>query len=239
MFKKLLPFILVAAIAYAAYYNYQGHHFTYAGTIESDETDISPGVTSEIGEYLVKEGDSVKAGQLLVSLECQEVRINAANVKNDYTRGQRLYTAGSMPKAEFDKLSYSNQNANLQLSFCDIVAPTDGTVLSVYHRKGEWVRPGENLLTMADEVHVYCFIYVPKTELVKLKPGMALTASVPEANKTYNGTIAFIRPEAEFTPKNVQTREERDRLVFGVKVAFDNSDGGLNPGLPVEVSLPN
>src|SRR5580700_4505029 len=104
MFKKILPFIIVAAILYAAYYNYQGHHFTYAGTIESDETDISPGVTSQVGDYLVKEGDSVKSGQLLVSLECQEVRINAANVKTDWARIQRLYAAGSSTKAEYDSL---------------------------------------------------------------------------------------------------------------------------------------
>jgi len=75
--------------------------------------------------------------------------------------------------------------------------------------------------------------------LVRIKPGMAVTGFLPEVKgKKLPGRIARVREEAEFTPKNVQTSEERTRLVYGVKIAFPNPDGLLKPGMTVEVRLP-
>ena len=68
---------------------------------------------------------------------------------------------------------------------------------------------------------------------------MAVTGILPEVRgRVLKGTVARIREEAEFTPKNVQTREERTRLVYGVKIAFPNPDGLLKPGMTIEVRLP-
>ena len=65
-----------------------------------------------------------------------------------------------------------------------------------------------------------------------------MKASLPEMpGKSFTGRIAHIRDQAEFTPKNVQTRDERARRVFGVKVALDNASGVLKPGMPIEVDL--
>jgi HlyD family secretion protein len=240
--KRVRPLIILIALAAVAYFSWRRHQataFRYAGTLEADEVDISPGVTSQIRSYEVKEGDQVKAGQLLVRLACEEVRINAAQVETDFARAERLLKAGSMTRAEYDRLKYRHDQALLQVGWCDIKAPSDGTVLSIIHRAGEWVRPGMNLCTMADIRHLYTFIYVPKPVLPQLRPGLAVEGSLPELkDRTFQGKVAYIRPEAEFTPKNVQTRDQRDRLVFGVKVAFENADGTLNPGLPIEVKLP-
>ncbi|MES2201047.1 MAG: efflux RND transporter periplasmic adaptor subunit [candidate division FCPU426 bacterium] len=241
--KKRLPLILVALLAVAAVMTYnhiRSSKVIYAGTLEAEEVDISPGVVSEIQSVEVNEGDKVHAGQLLLKLACQEVRINASNVENEYNRAQKLFEAGSLPKASYDKVRYQHDDAALKLSWCDITAPAEGTVLSVYHRKGEWARPGMNLLTLADLNQLYTFIYVEKSKLVRLKPGLELQGSVPELKgKVFKGRIAFIRPEAEFTPKNVQTRDQRERLVFGVKVTLDNAEGLLNPGLPIEIKIPD
>lgn len=237
--RIVLIVVVLGAVAFFAWRRHQATTFRYAGTLEADEVDISPGVTSQIKSYEVKEGDQVKAGQLLASLACEEVRINAAQVETDFARAGRLLKAGSMTEAEFDRLKYRHDQAQLQLGWCDIASPSDGTVLSVYHRAGEWVRPGMNLCTLADLRHLYAFIYVAKPALAGLRPGLEVEGSIPELKgRTFKGRIAFIRPDAEFTPKNVQTRDQRDRLVFGVKVAFDNADASLNPGLPIEIKLP-
>jgi HlyD family secretion protein len=239
--KKIRPILLllvVLGIGYMSWTKYQGTKFRYSGTLEADETDISPGVTSQIEDVAVKEGDMVKAGQLLVQLQCQEVRINSANVGTDYARAEKLYAAGSMPKANYDRAKYQAQNANLQLSFCDITSPIDAAVISVYRRKGEWARPGVNLLTIEDLAHPYAYIYMPLEERAKLKLGSKVKGYLAgDDSKVYNGTVSFLRPDAEFTPKNVQTREQRDRLVFGVKIAFENPDGALSPGLPIDVKI--
>ncbi len=127
------------------------------------------------------------------------------------------------------------------MSWCRIDSPIHGTVLARLHEPGEWASPGVNLLTLADLDSVYVYIYVPQTVLYKLKPGDEL-AGLPARGRrqaAQAARVAFVRPEAEFTPKNVQTREERTRLVFGVKVMLDNADQALKPGMPIEVALPH
>jgi len=96
-----------------------------------------------------------------------------------------------------------------------------------------------NLLTLEDLAHPYAYIYLPLADRSKLKLGAEVKGFLAgDESKAYIGKVSFMRPEAEFTPKNVQTREQRERLVFGVKIAFDNTDGRLAPGLPIEVKLP-
>jgi len=92
---------------------------------------------------------------------------------------------------------------------------------------------------VADLSRVWAYLYVPEPLLAKLKPGMRVVGRLPEVgDRTFEGRLAHIREKAEFTPKNVQTREERTRLVYGVKVEFANPDRVLKPGMTIEVSLP-
>lgn len=100
--------------------------------------------------------------------------------------------------------------------------------------------PGTKLLTLANIKDIWAYIYVPQTLVNKLKPGMKLNAYLPEMNdKLFVGKILKVNDEAEFTPKNVQTRTERERLVFGVKVSFlgSNEDEILKPGMTIEIDL--
>ncbi len=78
---------------------------------------------------------------------------------------------------------------------------------------------------------VWCYFYVPQPVLVKLSYGQKVNATLPEMKgKTFQGVITHINDEAEFTPKNVQTEQERIRLVYAaVKITFDNSEGLLKP----------
>jgi len=92
---------------------------------------------------------------------------------------------------------------------------------------------------VADLSEVWVYIYVPHDTLAGLKPGMAVEGYLPEAgDREFPGRISVIYSEAEFTPKNVQTRKERTRLVFAVKVVFPNPDETLKPGMTIEVKPP-
>jgi HlyD family secretion protein len=119
-----------------------------------------------------------------------------------------------------------------------IYAPFDGFVTVKDVEEGEYVQPGTPVLTLAQLDQVWARTYVPETQLGKVRLGQKADVrsdSFPE--KTYPGTVTFISPEAEFTPKNVQTTEERIKLVFRIKVTLDNPRQELKPGMPVDVVL--
>jgi HlyD family secretion protein len=119
-----------------------------------------------------------------------------------------------------------------------IYAPIDGFVTVKDVEEGEYVQPGTPVLTLAQLDRVWVRTYVPETQLGKVRlEQKAEVVSDTFPGKTYPGTVTFISPEAEFTPKNVQTTEERIKLVFRIKVTLDNPRQELKPGMPVDVVL--
>lgn len=236
-FKFAIPVLLVAALVswkFATRVN-----FRYAGTVEATDVSLSPRISSTISTVTVHEGDVVSPGQALVDLGCEDLRLAAGLAAHDFERSERLYKVGSTPFETYDRDRNRRDMTALQVSWCRIDSPIHGTVLARLHEPGEWASPGVSLLTLADLDQLYVYAYVPQTVLYKVHPGDEVAVFLPEAgDKPRKGRVAFVRPEAEFTPKNVQTREERTRLVYGVKVMLDNSDQALKPGMPIEVALP-
>ena len=215
--------------------------FYYAGTLEGTKVDISAQVSASIDKVDVREGDHVTKGQPVVDLICPDYRVAYDIADLNYSRNLKLRKAGTVTQEVLDQLKAKRDNAKIKLDWCKITAPSDGTILSRYHEPGEWVDPGTKLLTMTDVKDIWAFIYVPQPEVANLKPGQELTAILPEQhNKKFAGKIEKINDEAEFTPKNVQTRQERTRLVYGVKVSFlgANEEEVLKPGMTIEIELP-
>jgi HlyD family secretion protein len=157
---------------------------------------------------------------------------------SDFVRAEELYKVGSMPKETYEHTKNKKDDAALKYSWCNITAPTKGIVLDTYKEMGEWVSPGVKLLTISDLSSVWAYVYVPQTMLAKLSLGMKVKAYLPELDmKEFDGAITKINSEAEFTPKNVQTREERTRLVYGIKITFQNDKEILKPGMSIEAKL--
>lgn len=119
-----------------------------------------------------------------------------------------------------------------------IYAPFDGFVTVKDVEEREYVQPGSPVVTLAKLDEVLVKTYVPETQLGMVKLGQeAEVVSDTFPGKRYAGRVTFISPTAEFTPKNVQTREERVKLVFRIKVTVKNPDYELKPGLPVDVTI--
>jgi HlyD family secretion protein len=234
----ILAFIF-AGVAVKIVFFSQG--FLYAGTLEATKVDLSAQLASTIAQVRPEEGDRVSSGEQVVALSCDDTKVAADLARINFDRGTRLFKAGSMSKENWDQVRNRKEESDVQVSWCSIASPIDGTVLSRYHEPGEWVNPGTKLLTLANIKKIWAYIYVPQPEVSKLKPGMKLKGYLPELrNREFDGAILKINDEAEFTPKNVQTRAERTRLVYGVKVSFEESNAEeiLKPGMTIEVALP-
>ncbi|MBI4520261.1 MAG: efflux RND transporter periplasmic adaptor subunit [Gemmatimonadetes bacterium] len=131
------------------------------------------------------------------------------------------------------------EQTNTLLQNAVIVAPLAGIVTLRHREPGETVSPGLPVLTLMDPADRWVRIYVREDQVGRVsigQPAVITADSYPE--RTYDGHVVFIASEAEFTPRNVQTQEERVRLVYAVKVAIRGDPGrDLKPGLPVDVRL--
>jgi HlyD family secretion protein len=238
--KKKIPFLLllIAVGVLILWRTTLKQEFRYAGTLEATEVDISARLPAPILEIPHQEGEAVTRDHVLVRLDGEDLRLVSEQAERDYARGLRLRRNGSLPAETLERLRFRRDEAALRLSWCTIVSPLNGVLLRRYNEPGEWVTPGQKILTVADLEELTTYVYVPAPVMEKLKLHQTVSALLPFAEgKTVTGKIVHIRNEAEFTPKNVQTRTERERLVFGIKVAFNNTDGSLKPGMSVELTF--
>jgi len=123
-----------------------------------------------------------------------------------------------------------------QIDKCKIKNPIQGTVLTKYAEPGEIVSFGKPLYKIADLENMELRVFVSETQLANLKIGENVTIKIDNQDSTedYAGTITWIASEAEFTPKIIQTKEERVALVYAVKIAVANN-GSLKIGMPAEM----
>lgn len=125
-----------------------------------------------------------------------------------------------------------------QLDKCRITNPLDGTVLITYAEVGEMAAPGKPLYKIADLGTLILRAYVAGDQLANVKIGQTLrvfTDGPNGAQQEHQGRVTWVSPKAEFTPKIIQTKEERVNLVYAVKIAVPNPDGTLKIGMPGEV----
>jgi len=121
---------------------------------------------------------------------------------------------------------------------CTILAPAGGIVTHKAVEPGELVTPGATIVTLAELDSVYVMIYVTENELGRVRLGGPAEIKIDSfPDKVFEGTVKYISPEAEFTPKNIQTKQDRVKLVFGVKVEIENRQGLLKPGLPADAVI--
>lgn len=119
-----------------------------------------------------------------------------------------------------------------------IKAPSNAVVTTKVAEVGELVNPGGIVVVLSDLNNVWLRVYIPENQLglIKLNDPSDVTVDT-YPNKVFKGRVSEIATQAEFTPKNVQTQQERVKLVFGVKIAVPNENGALKPGMPADASI--
>jgi len=157
---------------------------------------------------------------------------------------QKLVQQGPRPdaikvaRARLLQAQEAEKLAEIQLGYATLTSPLTGMVLSKNVEPGEMVAPGSPIVTVGDLARVYMRAYIEETDLGRVKLGQKVRVTTDTyPDKIYEGKITFISPQAEFTPKNVQTKKERVKLVYRVKVDLDNAKLELKPGMPAEAEI--
>ena len=128
--------------------------------------------------------------------------------------------------------------AEERLGYATLTAPGPGLVIAKNIEPGEQVAAGTPVITVGDLNNPWLRAYIPETELGRVKVGQKARVTTDTwPGKTYEGRISFISPEAEFTPKNVQTEKERVKLVYRIKIVIPNPAMELKPGMPADAEI--
>lgn len=119
-----------------------------------------------------------------------------------------------------------------------VISPINGFLIKTFVDRGESVTPMSSLFKISDLDVVELVIYVSTNELAYVKLGQEADVTIDAfKDKIYKGKVTYISPEAEFTPKNIQTKDERTKLVFAVKINIPNNDYDLKPGMPADAII--
>jgi HlyD family secretion protein len=194
------------------------------------------------------------ANQTLIGIRAQK-----QNLETNLERSRKLYATKNISDADWENVQTqyevlkTNEEkaiagvksaqsqlelAQTQLANAHILSPIDGVVLAKNFDKGELIFPGAQLLTIGDLKRAWLKIYVSEKEMGRLHLGSKAAVYVDAyPKKKFDGTITWISSEAEFTPKNIQVKEERAQFVFAVKISIPNPDMLLIPGMPADAKI--
>jgi len=207
--------------------------------LQSRRPDVAVQIATLEQQVASAKSEQQRVGNLLKAGAANQKQLDDANAQlallERQVAAQRSTLTGSDRSMVDEIASLDIQIAQVDdlLAKCRILSPIDGTVLVSYAEQGELASAGRALFKIADLGNMYLRAYVIASQLTTLKLGQKVRVFSDfggEGDREYPGTICWISDKAEFTPKAVQTRDERANLVYAVKVAVRN-DGYLKIGM--------
>jgi len=164
--------------------------------------------------------------------ERAEAAVQAAQAQLGALKAGATQEQIAVAEAQVKQAQAAAELLKVQLDKMTLTAPTSGLVMERMVHRGEMAAAGATLMTIASLDQVTLTIYIPEDEIGKVKVGQAVEVSVDSfPGKVFGGRVNYIASEAEFTPKNVQTKKERVNMVFAVKVKIPNPEHELKPGM--------
>ena len=225
---------------------------TLAGTREQEVKALQQAVIDAQADLDEKKLDNGRAQQLYAKDEiaAQDRDLAATALKRsqaNYQAAQQRYNEAVEGSRKEDiaiaRANLVQANANLGLSRIDesyttLRAPSAGVIAVRQAELGEVVVPGSPVVTLDDLDHIWLRAYLAEPDLGRIRWGQEATITTDSyPGKQYHGRISFISPDAEFTPKSVQTYAERVTLVYRIKIDIDNPNHELKPGMPADAHL--
>ncbi len=236
------------------------------GTIEMTEIIVSSKIAGRVNQMYFEEGQVIETGVLMVELDhdqldaqvkaarsgLQASQANLAAAQRDLKRLSKLQRDELISQAEYDRVATSKEvyeaqvnqaeaNLNLlevQLAETRLFAPIDGVVSAKLVEPGELAQAGASLYAILNQAKPWVKIYLPLKEVEQVSLNQPAIVNLDAfSDLDFKGRISYISSEAEFTPKDYLSKEERVKQVYEVKVELDNSSGKLKAGVPAEVRI--
>jgi len=257
MRKRIIPILIVvvvlAAVGYFWWTNYGSSSAANSalggsGTIEAQQIAITPQVSGRIIVAPAQEGVAVKAGDVIYRLDPSTLKLqveaakagvsaaesNYRHVKNDSSSTRAEKDAA---KAQWDQAKIAEQMAEVQVGYATIKSPADGILSNIAQKAGENAVPGTTLAMLSQVQTLTVTIYIPETRIGEVKMGQLGTLTTDSTTKPYDARVTYISSQAEFTPASIETKDQRVKLVYQVKLDITNADSQLKPGMPADVVL--
>lgn len=237
---------------------------TLYGNVDVRDVALAFRLSGRIAEMRFEEGDRVKRGDIvavadqktfldnlaLAKAELAEANAAAAYALKTYERAAELVKSGTISRDRYDdarakreetwaRKSHAEARVALgttQLTDTALRAPSDGTILTRVREPGAIVAEGATVYSLALTTPVQVRTYIDEPNLGRIHSGQKAKILTDSGN-SYDGRIGFISPQAEFTPKNVETTQLRTDLVYRLRVIVDNPNNGLRQGMPVTIKI--
>lgn len=267
MNRRLITSLFVLLIFVSCGLNKRNEFLIEAsGTIEATRVDISSKIGGQLIKLPVKEGMTVRLGdtlavidhktldlqlrQSLAGLELAQVQYNSDS--KDDQRTKELYNNGSITEKQRDdsnarfrissvKLKQARLAVELirsNISDCFITSPLSGVISSTVYENGETIGPGAVIHSISKLDTVELVVYVNEQNMGYIKLNQEAEVRIDSfKDKVFPGRVVYISSEAEFTPKNIQTKQDRVKQVFGLKISLPNTGGELKPGIPADAVI--
>lgn len=183
-----------------------------------------------------KENAQHKLDELQRGFRPEEIAMSEARYKQAQATLEKLQRGNRREDVEAASAEFSYEEARYRER--QVLAPSAATVEVLDVRPGDIIAPNTPVATLLESDQIYVRIYIPETELDKVKVGQKAEIRIDSFQKqVFNGVVDQINQQAEFLPRNVQTREERIHQVFGIKVRIDDSSRHVLPGMSADVKL--
>jgi len=141
-------------------------------------------------------------------------------------------------RAQHEETQAAVEVARVNLEDLQVRSPVAGVITRKHAEVGEILGAGRPVVTVTDISKPWVRVYIPENQIGKVRLGATAKIKVDTfPDREFEGRVTYVSSQAEFTPKNVQTQEERVKLVFAVNVTLENRDGALKPGMPADVSI--
>jgi HlyD family secretion protein len=221
-----------------------------AGARAEEIAEAEANVARQVADLHSAESDLGRVEGLVEAGSGTDKARDDARARRDMSAGalraaeERLkrFRAGSRPeeldaaRARLAAAEARAAGAASQLADAVTASPVAGVLTAKLVEAGEWVMPGAVIAVVTDLAHPWLNVFLGETDLGRIRIGQTVEVATDDGQMR-TGRVSYIASSAEFTPRNVQTREERVKLVYRVKIAMDNADGLFKPGMPAEARL--
>jgi HlyD family secretion protein len=247
MFKKLFVLFLTCTIGISAAgcsINAKEDKNKYTATVEAESFYIPAEISGKINEVYVEQGSNIKAGEKVAAIDIRvyelqkkqaEAGLQLAKLKLEDLPSSAKDNVKEQAQAAVDQAQAAVDLAQLQIDKALVVSANDGVISDVFINKGEMASAGMNIAKAIDLKNKYIKVYVEESKRNSVKLGGSIEIYSND-KKLADGNIEYIAPESEFTPKNVETKSDKEKTVFEVKIKLAESSE-LSTGMLVDALI--